>query len=64
MMSERLAHKAHARRIPLMLTGTTHDQRVQLFAQGLKPPALHYESSLTLGRSKLRHLLDRAPATT
>lgn len=58
---ERLAHKAHSRGIPVMLTGTTHPQRVQLFAQGLKPPALHYESSLALGRSKLRHMLDRAP---
>ena len=58
---ERLAHKAHARHIPVMLTGTTHAQRVQLFAHGLKPPALHYESTLDMGRTKLRHMIERAP---
>lgn len=55
---EQLVHKAERRGVDVMLTGTTHDLRVQLFAQGLKPPKVGYESSITLGMRKLRHRLD------
>lgn len=56
---EGLVHKARRRGIEVMLTGTTHDLRRQLFAHGLKPPNVSYESGLSLGLSKLRHKLDR-----
>ncbi|MFN3954058.1 MAG: SulP family inorganic anion transporter [Pararhodobacter sp.] len=62
---EGLVHKARRRGIEVMLTGTTHELRRQLFAHGLKPPEVSYESGLSLGLSKLRHKLDRrnvAPA--
>ena len=28
------------------LTGTTHDMRVELFMQGIKPPLAHYEQTI------------------
>lgn len=55
---EQLVHKAEKRGVDVMLTGTTHDLRVQLFAQGLKPPKVGYESSIALGLSKLHHKLN------
>lgn len=55
---EQLVHKAEKRGVDVMLTGTTHDLRVQLFAQGIKPPKVSYESSVALGMRKLRHKLD------
>lgn len=60
---EQLVHKAEKRGVSVMLTGTTHDLRVQLFAQGLKPPKVGYESSITLGMSKMRHKLDQRHGT-
>lgn len=51
---EGLVHKAHKRGVRVTLTGTTHDLRVQLFAHGLKPPLVSYESTIALGMSKLR----------
>lgn len=57
---EGLVHKAHRQRMEVMLTGTTHEQRVLLFAQGLKPPLVAYESTLAAGLLKMRHKLDRA----
>ncbi len=57
---EGLVHKARRQRMEVMLTGTTHDQRVLLFAQGLKPPAVAYEGTLAAGLMKLRHKLARA----
>jgi len=56
---EQLVHKAEKRGVDVMLTGTTHDLRVQLFAQGLKPPKVAYESSISLGMRKMRHKLDQ-----
>ena len=56
---EGLVHKARRRGIEVMLTGTTHELRRQLFAHGLKPPVVIYEAGLPLGLSKLRHKLDR-----
>lgn len=60
---EQLVHKAGKRGVEVMLTGTTHDLRVQLFAQGLKPPKVGYESSITLGMRKMRNKLDQRHGT-
>lgn len=59
---EGMVAKAHRRGMQVMLTGTTHDHRVLLFAQGLKPPRVRYETTLAAGLSKTRDLLDRAGA--
>jgi len=59
---EGMVHKARRRGIAVMLTGTTHDQRLLLFAQGLKPPLVQYESTLEMGLRKMRHALDRKAA--
>lgn len=56
---EGMVHKAQRRGMAVVLTGTTHEQRVLLFAQGLKPPVVQYESTLAMGLLKLRHRLDR-----
>lgn len=56
---EGMVHKAQRRGMAVVLTGTTHEQRVLLFAQGLKPPLVQYESTLAMGLLKLRHRLDR-----
>jgi SulP family sulfate permease len=56
---EGMVHKARRQGMEVMLTGTTHDQRVLLFAQGLKPPTVGYESTLQAGLLKIRHKLDR-----
>lgn len=53
-----LVAQAGRRGVLVMLTGTTHEQRQQLFAHGLKPPRLHYELTTERGLSKLRHMLD------
>lgn len=60
---EGMVHKAHKLGIQVMLTGTTHEQRLLLFAQGLKPPKVSYESTLRKGLTKTRHLLDRRAPT-
>jgi len=39
---EGLAHKTTRRGVDIYLTGTTHDIRRELFAQGLKPPLVRY----------------------
>ncbi len=57
---EGLARQAQRRGVQVMLTGTTHEQRQQLFAHGLKPPLVHYEITTAKGLSKLRHMLDGA----
>jgi SulP family sulfate permease len=40
---ESLAHKAKRRGVRVILTGTTHALRRELFAQGVKPPLVRYE---------------------
>lgn len=57
-----LAKQAARRRVEVMLTGTTHEQRQQLFAHGLKPPRIHYELNAERGLSKLRHMLEARDA--
>ena len=59
---EGMVAKAHRAGMTVMLTGTTHEQRVLLFAQGLKPPRVQYEATLEGGLAKTRHLLDRPAA--
>lgn len=56
---EGMVHKAHRRGITVMLTGTAHDHRRLLFAQGMKPPMVHYETTLDAGLRKMRNLLAR-----
>lgn len=61
---EGLANKARRRGVRLMLTSTTHDMRRVLFAQGIKPPLVSYESTIETGIRKIRHMLeaeDRTP---
>lgn len=58
-----LVHKAAKRDVDVMLTGTTHELRVQLFAQEVKPPKVGYESTIHLGLNKLRHKLDQRSDT-
>jgi len=41
-----LAQKAARRGLIFTLTGTTHDMRVELFMQGIKPPLAHYEQTI------------------
>jgi len=57
---EGMVAKAHKRGMAVILTGTTHDHRVLMFAQGLKPPRVSYEATLTAGLSRARALADRA----
>ncbi|KPQ07490.1 MAG: sulfate permease, SulP family [Rhodobacteraceae bacterium HLUCCA12] len=56
---EQLVHKARKRGVDIMLTGTTHDLRVHLFAHGMKPPVVGYESTIALGARKLRRRIDQ-----
>ncbi len=50
---EGLARKAARRRIRLILAGTTHEIRQELFAHGIKPPAAHYERTVEAALHKL-----------
>jgi SulP family sulfate permease len=59
---EGIVHKAARRGVKVILTGTTHEMRVQLFAQGIKPPLVGYESDVILGVQKLRHALAASTA--
>lgn len=59
---EQLVHKAEKRHLDVTLTGTRHELRVQLFAQGLKPPRVRYENNIELALSKMHHQLDRQDA--
>jgi SulP family sulfate permease len=43
---EGLAHKASRRGAKLVLTGTTHAMRRDLFVHGIKPPLVAYEPSI------------------
>jgi SulP family sulfate permease len=43
---KQLAHKAQRRSLIFTITGTTHEMRLELFMQGLKPPLVHYETTI------------------
>jgi SulP family sulfate permease len=41
-----LAHKADRRGVKVVLTGTSHVTRTELFVHGIKPPLVRYEQSI------------------
>lgn len=43
---EALAHKAARRDIKVLLSGTSHQMREELFSHGLKPPLVHYKRTV------------------
>ena len=52
---ELLAAKAHRKGLPVYLTGTSHNMRLELFAHGLKPPLVHYDRSVEAALHRTRH---------
>jgi len=50
---EMLAHKAARRGIKVVLTGTTHNLRRALFAQGVKPPLVRFDRTIERALAKL-----------
>lgn len=57
---EGLAHKAKRRGVKVVLTGTSHDLRLELFAHGIKPPLVGYERSVDEAVAKVRRALAKA----
>ena len=59
---EGLARKAAKRRVRVVLTGTSHEVRKELFVHGVKPPLVRYERSIDRALANLRKagLLDAA----
>ena len=59
---EGLARKAAKRRVRVVLTGTSHEVRQELFVHGVKPPLVRYERSIDRALANLRKagLLDAA----
>jgi SulP family sulfate permease len=53
---EGLARKAAKRRVRVVLTGTNHEVRQELFAHGVKPPLARYERSIDAALGKLRNV--------
>ena len=51
---EGLARKAANRRVRVVLTGTSHEVRQELFVHGVKPPLVRYERSIDSALAKLR----------
>ncbi|KAA0577081.1 SulP family inorganic anion transporter [Azospirillum sp. Sh1] len=51
---EGLAHKAARRGVKVILTGTSHALRQDLFNHGLKPPLVAYERTIEVSLRKLR----------
>jgi SulP family sulfate permease len=54
---EVLAAKAKRRGVRIVLTGTSHDLRRDLFAHGIKPPLVTYERTTEEGVAKMRRVL-------
>jgi SulP family sulfate permease len=50
---EGLARKAAKRHVRVVLTGTNHDVRQELFVHGVKPPLVRYERSIDIALAKL-----------
>ena len=51
------AQKAARHKVQVYLTGTSHDVRRVLFAQGIKPPLVHYSADIADAVSKAkRHI--------
>ncbi|WP_207382939.1 SulP family inorganic anion transporter [Pseudaestuariivita atlantica] len=57
---ESLGHKMRDRGVPLILIGTTHELRQELFSHDLKPPLVRYEPTLEIARSYAQHRMDPA----
>lgn len=55
---ERLAHKAARRKVLVILSGTTHDVRRELFAHGVKPRLVSYERTLDEAIARARAIAD------
>lgn len=49
-----LARKTRGRGIEVILTGTSHDLRRELFVHGIKPPLVHYETDIEKAVGRLR----------
>lgn len=49
-----LARKTRGRGIEVILNGTSHDLRRELFAHGIKPPLVHYETDIEKAVGRLR----------
>lgn len=56
---ESLEHKMRKRGIPLILIGTTHELRQELFSHEIKPPLVRYEPNLKLARSYAAKRVER-----
>ncbi|MBX2833110.1 MAG: SulP family inorganic anion transporter [Rhodospirillales bacterium] len=49
-----LAKKAEGRGVQVILTGTSHDVRRELFAHAIKPPLVHYEQTIEKAVERVR----------
>lgn len=59
-----LARKAAKRGVSLVLTGTSHDMRRELFVHGIKPPLVAYERTIEDAVSRIHGPgSDGAPAS-
>lgn len=54
---EGLAHKATRRGVKVVLTGTSHEIRKELFMHGIKPPLVSYESSIDKAVATVRRVV-------
>jgi SulP family sulfate permease len=59
-----LARKARRRDVKVVLTGTSHQVRSDLFAQGIKPPLVSFERSVEVALSRSRKSLAIEGAAT
>lgn len=50
---ENLAHKAGRRGLTILLTGTTEALRTELFAQGIRPPMVQFETTIETALARL-----------
>ena len=51
---ESLAHKAGRKGVRVILTGTSHGIRQELFAHAIKPPLVGYDRTIETALKKLR----------
>lgn len=56
---ERLAHKAARRKVKVILSGTTHEVRRELFIHGVKPRLVSYERTLNDALAQARGIVGR-----
>jgi SulP family sulfate permease len=58
MTIESLAYKTAKKGVHLILIGTSHDLRKELFSHGIKPPLVRFEANLDLALRHARHDLE------